>query len=114
MKYIILLLTFCALLSAITPVPRKKGSEPAGSNTRIVQSSENISSDKDNKKDDDKDKGKDKQDHFKDADSNGINDQREKDFQKIKDLKKDYKTPTKSTTPEKKTSTPKPSKKKQK
>ena len=106
MKYIICLIFFASLLFGVKPVPRNNGGDDDDKKTEKVIKTGN--------KTDKKTK-----DRFIDKDANGVNDQREKDLQKIKQtnskhkelLKKNNnkKTSTKNTKvkkpPEKKTST---------
>lgn len=105
MKKLILLIFIASIVFAVTPVPRdKKPVKTSTPNTVLVQHDKK--DDKDTKKDDDR-----RKDRFIDSDSNGVNDQREKDFQKIKESKTKHKStdrsvPKKPEKVEKKTETP--------
>jgi hypothetical protein len=96
MKVLFILAFLSSTLFAITPVPRnsKAADNPSSVGKTVVANNDN----KDDKKDDDKDKDK-----FKDDNKNGVNDQREEDFQKIKELKTKHKDVLKKKTESKKT-----------
>ena len=104
MKKLILLIFIAGIAFAVTPVPRDK--KPAKTSTpSAVYVQHDNKDDKDTKKEDDR-----RKDRFIDSDSNGVNDQREKDFQKIKESKtkhksKDRSVPEKPEKPKKKTKT---------
>lgn len=99
---IILILFFCAtLVFAVKPVPRPENNGDVKTATGVVQNKG------DDKNDDARDDEKDKKDLFKDDNSDGVNDQREDDLQKIKNTKPKEKDVNKS----KKVNTP-PSNKK--
>ncbi len=86
MKRFIILIFFASLLFAVKPVPRtKKANNDKGS----VVKTEKITEYK--KQNSYENKAKTKKDYFKDTDSNGVNDQREDDLQKIKQLKTKHK-----------------------
>lgn len=87
MNKMIVLLCFASFLFAVRTVPRSSETSDTKSPTRIevVQSTSD-------KKDDDT-----KKDRFQDADSNGVNDQREDDFRKIKLLRTKHKPAEPST-----------------
>ncbi len=80
MKKFLLLLCFASFLFALKSVPRTSttSDDKATARTEVVQSSKT-------KKDDET-----KRDRFQDADSNSVNDHREDDFQRIKQLKTKY------------------------
>jgi len=92
MKKMIVLLCFASFLFAVKTVPRSDEARDTKSPTRI----EVVQSTRD-KKDDDT-----RKDRFQDADSNGVNDQREDDFRKIKLLRTKHK-PAEPSTPTSKT-----------
>lgn len=86
MKRFIILIFFASLLFAVKPVPRiKKANNDKGS----VVKTEKIAEHK--KQNSYENKAKIKKDDFIDTDSNGVNDQREDDLQKIKQLKTKHK-----------------------
>jgi hypothetical protein len=88
MKKLIMLIFVASLMFAITPVPRtQKSNTDKESKTKV----EKIVKEQNKKQNENKDKKVIKKDHFKDSDSNGVNDQREDDFQKIKELKTKFK-----------------------
>lgn len=87
MKKVIVLLCFASFLFAVRTVPRSNEASDTKSPTRI----EVVQSTRD-KKDDDT-----RKDRFQDADSNGVNDQREDDFRKIKLLRTKHKPAEPST-----------------
>ncbi len=110
MKKFVFLILIASLLFAVKRVPRTEGTnDEAKSKVKVetVQHKEN------KKQTDSKERIDKKKDHFKDADSDGINDQREDDFQKIKQLKKKPRD-VKRKTVEKKKSSEKSSKTKKK
>lgn len=86
MKRFIILIFFASLLFAVKPVPRTK---KANNDKRSVVKTEKITEHK--KQNSYENKAKTKKDDFIDTDSNGVNDQREDDLQKIKQLKTKHK-----------------------
>jgi len=86
MKRFIILIFFASLLFAVKPVPRIK---KANNDKRSVVKTEKIAEYK--KQNSHENKAKNKKDDFIDTDSNGVNDQREDDLQKIKQLKTKHK-----------------------
>jgi uncharacterized protein YlxW (UPF0749 family) len=86
MKRFIILIFFASLLFAVKPVPRTK---KANNNKGSVVKTEKIVEYK--KQNSYENKAKNKKDDFIDTDSNGVNDQREDDLQKIKQLKTKHK-----------------------
>lgn len=78
MKYIICLIFFASLLFGVKPVPRNNGGDDDDKKTEKVIKTGN--------KTDKKTK-----DRFIDKDANGVNDQREKDLQKIKQTNSKHK-----------------------
>lgn len=104
MKKFLLLLCFASFLFALKTVPRTSttSDDKSAARTEVVQSSKT-------KKDNDT-----KKDRFQDADSNGVNDHREDDFQRIKQLKTKHKPAerTKSSSKTQKVERPKQSSKK--
>jgi hypothetical protein len=97
MKTIVILLCFASFLFAVKTVPRSRQASDSETPARV----EVVQSSKD-KKDDDT-----RKDRFQDADSNGVNDQREDDFQKIKLLRTKHR-PAKPGTSDNKTKEEKP------
>lgn len=88
MKRFIIFIFIASLLFAVKPVPRaKKKDDDKKSKVKI----ETVVERKNEEKNDNKDKKEKEKDHFKDADSNSVNDQREDDLQKIKLLKTKHK-----------------------
>jgi hypothetical protein len=83
MKYFIVLIVFASLLFGVQPVPRNNGDKDEEKKTEKVIKTTNKTEKKDIKQ---KDK-----DHYIDNDANGVNDQREEDFQKIKQLNSKHK-----------------------
>jgi hypothetical protein len=81
MKRMIVLLCFVTILFAVRTVPRTgaKSDEETPARIEVVQSRSDTQDDDTRK------------DRFQDADSNGVNDQREDDFQRIKLLKTKHK-----------------------
>ena len=105
MKQFILLIFLASIAFAVKPVPRDK-KEVTTSTPKAAYVQHDTKNDTDTKKDDDK-----RKDRFVDSDSNGVNDKREKDFQKIKESKTkhkstDRKAPEKRDKNEKKTESP--------
>ncbi|UCC11343.1 MAG: hypothetical protein JSW02_08305 [candidate division WOR-3 bacterium] len=105
MKKFILFIFIASIAFAVTPVPRDK-KEVKKTTPKAVYVQHDNKDDKDTKKDDDR-----RKDRFIDNDSNGVNDKREKDFQKIKESKTKHKTkersePEKPKKSEKKTESP--------
>ena len=113
MKRLMILILIAGLMFAVKPVPRKDHNKESKQKSKF--SIESVI--KGLKKIVDKKGDKEKDDHFQDADSNGVNDQREDDFQKIKQLKtkhkdKDSRGTQKKTVKKKSTVSPKKSKEK--
>jgi hypothetical protein len=116
MKMIMLLLLGTTMLFAVKPVSRpgnKTDIKNVKTATEVVQNKDEDDDKKDNAGDD----AKITQDHFKDDNADGVNDQREDDLQKIKNTKakeKDVKANKKVNTPSsnKKPATPKKTNKK--
>lgn len=104
MRQLMLIIFMASIGYAVTPVPRdEKPVKTQKENTVLVQHDDK--DDKDTKKDDDR-----RKDRFIDNDSNGVNDKREKDFQKIKESKTKHRNtdrsqPAKVEKPEKKDGT---------
>jgi hypothetical protein len=86
MKKLMILIFFASLLFAVKPVPRTK---KTNDNRKSVVKTEKIVEYK--KQDNYKNRKESKKDDFIDTDSNGVNDQREDDLQKIKQLKTKHK-----------------------
>ncbi|MGB3478502.1 MAG: hypothetical protein WBB67_05015 [bacterium] len=103
MKRFIVLIFFASLLFGVKPVPRNNGEKDQKTKTEKVIKSSNKTDKKDTKQ---KDK-----DGFIDADANGVNDQRESDLQKIKQLHSKHKNLLKKKNAEVKTSKKKSSNK---
>jgi hypothetical protein len=104
MKILIVFVFLAGLMFGITPVPRNnKSTGKTTTNTKVIANNNKT----DDKKSDDKEKEKDR---FKDADKNGVNDQREDDFQKIKEMKTKHKDILKQKSSKPKGKTTKPSK----
>jgi len=85
MKRFIVLIFLASLLFGVKPVPRNKNNDNKNQKTKtekVIKS--NQQSDKKNSKQKDKD-------DFIDIDANGVNDQRESDLQKIKQLHSKHK-----------------------
>ena len=97
MRKMIVFLCFASFLFAVRTVPRSSETSETKSPTRI----EIVQSVSDKKNDDTK------KDRFQDADSNGVNDQREDDFRKIKLLRTKHK-PAEPSTSSNKTKEEKP------
>jgi len=83
MKYFIVLIIFASLLFGVQPVPRNNGDKDEEKKTEKVIKTTNKTEKKDTKQ---KDKDK-----FIDNNANGVNDQREEDLQKIKQLNSKHK-----------------------
>jgi len=83
MKRFIVLIFFASLLFGVKPVPRNNGDKDQDKKTeKVIKNSDKT------EKTDTKQKDK---DHYIDNDANGVNDQREEDFQKIKQLNSKHK-----------------------
>ena len=100
MNKLIILLFLGSLLFAVQPVVRNTNRTTR--NDDKIKNEDVVKENKDDKviikKDDkDDDKNNDKKDRFQDADSNGVNDQREDDLQKIKNLNTKFKDLIKKT-----------------
>ena len=78
MKRFIVLIFFASLLFGVKPVPRNNGDKDEDKKTEKVIKTSNKTEKKD-------------KDHFIDKDANGVNDQREKDLQKIKQTNSKHK-----------------------
>ncbi|MGB3341258.1 MAG: hypothetical protein WBB37_07235 [bacterium] len=83
MKYFLVLIIFASLLFGVQPVPRNNGDKDEEKKTEKVIKTTNKTEKKDTKQ---KDKDK-----FIDNNANGVNDQREEDLQKIKQLNSKHK-----------------------
>ena len=83
MKYFIVLIIFASLLFGVQPVPRNNGDKDEEKKTEKVIKTTNKTEKKETKQ---KDKDK-----FIDNNANGVNDQREEDLQKIKQLNSKHK-----------------------
>ena len=98
MKKFLLLIFLTSLLFAVKQVPRtKKANDDKKSKIKVEKV---VTVDKKNPSKDKHEQAK-KKDHFKDADSNGVNDNREDDFQKIKKLNSKFKDQLKRKTADK-------------
>ena len=78
MKYLIVLIFFASLLFGVKPVPRNNGGDDDDKKTEKVIKTSNKTEKKD-------------KDRFIDKDANGVNDQREKDLEKIKQANSKHK-----------------------
>ena len=78
MKYFIVLIFFASLLFGVKPVPRNNGDKDDDKKTEKVIKTTNKTERKE-------------KDLFIDKDANGVNDQREKDLQKIKQTNSKHK-----------------------
>jgi hypothetical protein len=85
MKYIIVLIFFASLLFGVKPVPRNNGDKDEDKKTEKVIKTTDKTEKRYTKQ----------KDHYIDKNANGVNDQREEDFQKIKQLNSKHKAPPK-------------------
>jgi hypothetical protein len=111
MKIIMLFLFCVTMLFAVKPVPHPGNKVESKDSKTAVEFVKNKDSDDDRNHDLKSDDQKQK-DHFKDDNSDGVNDQREDDLQKIKNTQSKYKNlikkkNSKTSSPGKKPATPK-------